>query len=508
MKKTIILCVAFVVPITQTYTEAFRPSFIKPTIIGLGLSYDDVLLIPQRTSVTTRSNVDTKTRFTKNIELKTPIVSSNMDTVTEEEMAIAIANDLGGIGVIHRFNTISQQARAVRRVKRFRNVVIEYPLTIHVGATIAQAKNSMSTNNVTSLLITNETKKLVGILTSRDIKLVANDNESVSKYMTGRDRLVVAHKNITLEQAKKVLFEHRIEKLPLINEDLTVAGLITSKDILKQEESAHASLDKKGRLLVAAAIGIKSDAVERAQALVEAGVDALVIDVAHGHCDAVVAMVKDIKARFPHIDIVAGNVVTADAVRELVEAGADAIKVGIGPGSICTTRITAGSGFPQLSAIIDCFEEAEKYHVPIIADGGIRFSGDITKAIAAGASTVMLGSLLAGTDESPGQALIKNGKKYKVVRGMASYGANFGREAKGDDAKKTSEFVPEGVEALTPYRGSVKEVVFQLLGGLKSGLSYCGVESLEAIRGKGQFIQITNAGLRESHPHDVVELEK
>ena len=474
----------------------------KVEIVEKGLSYDDVLLVPQKSTVDSRKQVSTKTKLTKNIWLNMPIISSNMDTVTEAPMAIAMAQ-MGGIGIIHRFNTIEQQVQEVKKVKRFRNAIIKNPLTISQDATLAQARALMEEHEIKGLLVVDTSKKIAGIITSRDIRFRPEENRLVKEFMTPRDQLIVGEADISIAHAKQLMVENRIEKLPLVNADDSIAGLITSKDIYVKAEYPSASVDGEGRLLVGAAIGVKDDTLERSAALVEAGVDVLVIDIAHGHSELAIATLKKVKATFPHVDIVAGNVATPQGTRELIEAGADAIKVGIGPGSICTTRIVSGSGYPQLSAVLNCAQEADRSGVPIIADGGIKYSGDITKAIAAGASTVMLGSLLAGTEESPGMAFVKNGKKYKVIRGMASFGANLGRT--GND-KKAKDYVPEGVEALTPYKGNVSEVIQQLLGGLYSGMSYCGTISIEQLRGNGIFVEITAAGIRESHPHDVQQL--
>lgn len=494
MKKVLILSLS-VLCAAQAKVEFLEKAF----------SYDDVLLVPQKSTVESRKQVSTKTKLSKNVWLNMPIVSSNMDTVTEASMAIAMAQ-LGGIGIIHRFNTIDQQVQEVKKVKRYRNAVIKNPLTINSTATLADARALMNEHDIKGLLVVNEQKKLAGIITNRDIRFRPDEKRLISEFMTPRERLIVGSPDISIADAKQLMIEHRIEKLPLVNADDTIAGLITSKDIYVKAEYPSASIDAQGRLLVGAAIGVKEDTIDRATALVEAGVDVLVIDIAHGHSELAIAVLKQLKYKFPHVDVVAGNVATAQGTRELIEAGADAIKVGIGPGSICTTRITTGSGYPQLSAVMNCAQEADKYGVPVIADGGIKYSGDITKAIAGGASTVMLGSLLAGTDESPGIPFVKNGKKYKVVRGMASFGANLGRTSKGNEKRNVNDFVPEGVEALMPYKGSVIECVQQLLGGLYSGMSYCGVISIEQLRGNGIFVEITSSGIRESHPHDVQQL--
>src|SRR3990167_429752 len=466
------------------------------------LSYDDVLIVPQKFSLRSRSDISLKTRITRNISINIPIISANMDTVTEADMAIKMAQ-LGGIGIIHRFNTIEDQVKEVQKVKRFSNsnAKIENPLTINRESTLEQAREIMDNHNVTCLLVTDQNKKLDGILTLRDMRFL-KDEKKVFEVMTCRSNLVVADADVSIDEAIQTLKRYRLEKLPLITKEWDIAGLITSKDITNKSVYPHAALDSKCRLLVGAAIGIKEDVLDRAKALVEAGVDILVVDVAHGHSTAVVDLVKTVKKMFPNVDLIAGNVATMQGTKELIEAGADAIKVGVGPGSICTTRITTGSGYPQLSAVMECVKEADKYGIPVIADGGIKYSGDITKAIVAGASTVMLGSLLAGTEESPGQAFIKDGKKFKVIRGMASFGAQLGRAAKGN-GNKVDNFTPEGVEATVPYRGLVREVLGQLVGGLRSGLSYCGATCIEDARGKCNFIRVTSAGMRESKAHDV-----
>jgi IMP dehydrogenase len=471
------------------------------TIIKHGLSYDDVLLVPNKSTVSSRQLVSTKTRLTKNISLNIPFVSANMHTITTADMAIAMAQ-LGGIGIIHRFNSIEEQVREVEKVKRYRNGIIDDPLTISSTCSISQAKIIMKTHGIGGLLVTDTQNKLVGILTSRDIRFSCSDTTLVEQIMTPRDKIIVSSPNISLATAQALMTKHHIEKLPLINSDGTIAGLITAKDIFTKSEYPQACVDSKDRLRVGAAIGVKEDALVRASALIEAGVDVLVVDIAHGHSDLAIQIIKKVKAAFSSIDIIAGNVATAQGTYDLIEAGADAIKVGIGPGSICTTRIVTGCGYPQLSAVINCAREAQKYNVPIIADGGIKYSGDVVKALAAGASTVMLGSLLAGTEESPGKSFIKNGKKYKMICGMASFSANLDRK----DKQQTDNYVPEGVEAFKPYKGSVRETMMQLLGGLWSGMSYCGVTTLEELCGNGTFIHISAASIRESHAHDVEQL--
>ncbi len=473
--------------------------------MDLGLSYDDVLLVPKRSPVKSRKEISTETYLTRNIKLKIPIVSANMDTVTEADMAIAMA-ELGGIGIIHRFNTIEQQVREVQKVKRYRTAFIENPITISANAKLGEAREIMAEHDITSLLVLDAKDKLVGILTSRDIRFKPPENVPIKNLMTPKEKLIVGKVGITIDGVKKLLMRHKIEKLPIIKSDWSLAGLITSKDLYKKTKYPDSTLDKKDKLIVGAAIGVKEDSLPRAEALINAGADVLCVDIAHGHSDLAIETVKKIKKKFPNVPLIAGNIATAEGAKDLIEAGADCIKVGVGPGSICTTRIVTGSGFPQLSAVMDCAKVADKYKIPIIADGGIKYSGDITKAIGAGASTVMLGSLLAGTEESPGIALIKNGKKYKVVRGMASYGAKFGREAKEKNKlsfEDVLDFVPEGIEANVPYRGNVSEVIHQLVGGLRSGMSYVGARKIEDFCGKAKFVQITAMGMRESHAHDV-----
>ncbi len=481
--------------------------FSKVTIIEKGLSYDDVLLVPQKSYVSSRQSVSTRSRVTKNIWINVPIISANMDTVTESKMAIAMAQ-LGGIGVIHRFNSIENQVNEIKKVKRYRNAVIEHPLTIKPDSSIQEAQDIMQLNGVQSLLVTDnsDNNKLVGIITKRDLSFNPDLTNKVEQLMTPKEKLIVGQDGISIDEAQKILTKYHIEKLPLIKPDWTIAGLITAKDIYTKLKFPNASVDSNGRLLVGAAIGVKDDAFERAEKLVQAGADLLVIDIAHGHSESVLDTLNKIKSKFPQVDIIAGNVATAEGALELIKAGADAIKVGIGPGSICTTRIVSGSGYPQLSAIINCAQVAAQYNIPIIGDGGIRYSGDITKAIGAGASCVMLGSLLAGTDESPGIPFIKNGKKFKIVRGMASFGANLSRVEKTNSNKNAENYIPEGVEAIVPYKGNLTETINQLIGGLKSGMSYCGVDNLEELCGNATFIQITSAGITESHPHDVQQI--
>ncbi|AZR74412.1 IMP dehydrogenase [Anoxybacter fermentans] len=465
-----------------------------------GLTFDDVLLIPGKSDVLPRQ-VCTKTRFTRNVNLNIPIVSAGMDTVTESKMAIAIARE-GGIGVIHKNMSIQSQAEEVDKVKRSESGVIVDPFYLHPDNYIYEAEELMSKYHISGVPIVDKNLKLVGILTNRDLRFVNDYGRKIKEVMTS-ENLVTAPVGTTLEQAQEILQKHKIEKLPLVDENNVLKGLITIKDIEKAKQFPNAAKDAQSRLLVAAAIGVSRDTEARAEALVKAGVDVLVVDTAHGHSLGVLKTVEFLKKKFPDIDIVAGNVATAEAVRDLINAGADAVKVGIGPGSICTTRIIAGVGVPQITAIYDCAEEAKKYNIPVIADGGIKYSGDIVKAIAAGADSVMLGSLLAGTDEAPGELEIYKGRSYKSYRGMGSLGAM--KEGSKDryfqeDEKK---LVPEGIEGRVPYKGPVADTIYQLIGGLRAGMGYCGTRTIAELKEKAQFIRITGAGLRESHPHDV-----
>lgn len=470
-----------------------------------GLTFDDVLLVPRRSAIHSRKDVTTDSWLAPGIRLSIPIVSSNMDTVTETRMAIAMAQ-LGGIGILHRFMTIDQQTECVLRVKRSESIIVESPLTISSEETIGHARQRMEEVDVGGLVVVDKDNYLLGIVTNRDVLLAPDDQIPVSQVMTPRERLVVASQGETLEEARRKLYENRIEKLPLVDADGHLAGLITAQDIVKIQKHPDATKDSRGRLRVGAAVGAHPEDVERAVSCVGAGVDVLVVDIAHGHSDHVINMVRNLKQRFPNVPVIAGNVATAQGVRDLVEAGADAVKVGVGSGSICTTRIVTGFGVPQLSAIIECAEAGSALNVPIIADGGIRNSGDLTKSLAAGASTVMIGSLLAGTDESPGATVIREGRRYKIVRGMASLSANMERRMldKGELAiEEWGEVVPEGVEAIVPYKGALVDVLYQLVGGLRSGLSYAGACSIEELWQVAEFICITPSGMQESHPHNV-----
>jgi len=479
-----------------------------------GLTFDDVLLVPKRSPVASRHDVETATRLTPKIRLDIPILSANMDTVTEAAMAIALAQ-AGGIGIIHRFMTVEQQARQVRKVKRAQGFMVENPYTIAHDATIAQAEALMNQHGVGGLIVINGDHRLVGLVTRRDILLAPEELRTVGEVMTPADKVISVGPSVTSSEARNILYQHRLEKLPVVNQEGNVLGLITSRDVAKVEHTSRATVDSKGRLRVGAAIGVQERDIERAEALIEAGVDVLVLDIAHGHADHCIDMVKAMRRRLPTAQIVAGNVATREGARELAEAGADAIKVGIGPGSICTTRIVTGFGVPQLTAILDSVAGLQDagIDIPIIADGGIKTSGDMVKALAAGASAVMIGSLFAGCEEAPGSPVIRDGQKFKVVRGMASLGAAMGRKAaenaqdeSAEDQEDWDKVVPEGVEAVVPYRGHVGEIIYQLVGGLRSGLSYGGAHTLVELQENAEFIEISAAGVRESRSHDVDRL--
>jgi IMP dehydrogenase len=473
-----------------------------------GLTFDDVLLVPKRTGVRSRKDVHTSTRLSRNKELKTPIVSAPMDTVTEHAMAITMAR-AGGIGVIHRFMSIEQQVEEVLKVKRSENIVIEQPYSLSGNEKLRDAKRLMAQHEVSGLLILNEQARLEGILTARDILFEHDPDKPVREIMTPAKDMVTAPPNTTLQEAGRILHEHKLEKLPLVDRDGKLCGLITSRDILNLEQYPNTSKDEKGRLMVGAAIGVKSDYMERATSLHEAGADVLVLDIAHAHSDVALEVIRNIKKSIPNVELIAGNVATKEGTSDLIRAGADAVKVGIGSGSICITRVVTGAGVPQLTAVMECAKVGDEANVPIIADGGIRNSGDITKAIAAGASTVMIGSLLAGTEESPGTTVMREGRKYKLVRGMASVAASYDRLSRESNQSEIEsvggllDYVPEGVEAFVPFKGSASELINQLLGGLRSGLSYCGATEISQLRGKGEFVRMSPAGLKESYPHDV-----
>ncbi len=471
-----------------------------------GLTFDDVLLVPRRSSVASRAAVSTSAPLTRRLNLAIPIISANMDTVTEGAMGMAIAR-AGGMGAIHRFMTGARQAAEVARVKRAESHIVEQPATIAPTATVATARAQLRAAGIGGLLVVSANGELAGLLTTRDVLFAPDDRAQVATVMTPRERLVTAPAGLSLEAAQQLLHAHRVEKLPLLDNTGRVAGLITATDIIKQVEHPLATKDGKGRLRVAAAVGVRATDLERAELCVAAGADALVVDIAHGHSDHALKMIRELKRRFPAVDVIGGNVATAEGVCDLAEAGADAVKVGVGSGSICITRLVTGFGVPQLTAIMDCAEAAQKAGVPLIADGGIRTGGDLTKALAAGASTVMIGGLLAGTEESPGASVIRDGRRFKVVRGMASLSANVDRQALEQQAPVDQDdwdkVVPEGVEAVVPYRGAAADVLHQLVGGLRSGLSYAGAASLAELHANAEFIRITPAGARESGPHDV-----
>ena len=477
-------------------------SFIADRVKMDGLTFDDVLLIPAFSDVLPRE-VNLTTRFSRNITLNVPIVSAAMDTVTESQLAIAIARE-GGLGVIHKNMSIEEQARQVHAVKRAENGMIYDPVTILEGSTVADALRMMSEYHIGGIPVVDKGGKLVGIVTNRDLRFERDKSRRVDEVMT-RDNLVTASFGTTLEQAADILQRHKIEKLPVVDADGKLIGLITYKDITKAKDKPAACKDSRGRLRVAAGIGVTPDSMLRAEALVGAGVDAIVIDTAHGHSKGVIGVLREVKKAFPNLDVIVGNIATGDAARYLADNGADGVKVGIGPGSICTTRIIAGVGVPQLSAVYDVAKALESYDIPLIADGGIRYSGDIVKALAAGGHSVMLGGMLAGVEESPGDTIIFNGRKYKTYRGMGSLEAmergSKDRYFQGNETD-VKKLVPEGIAARVPYKGSLYEVVYQMLGGLRSGMGYCGAHNIEELH-KAQFTRITNAGVAESHPHDV-----
>lgn len=472
-------------------------------ILGEGLTYDDVLLVPAYSEVLPRE-VDISTQFTRNIRINVPVVSAAMDTVTESRMAIAIARE-GGIGVLHKNMTTEQQALKVRKVKRAESGMIIDPVTLPISARVSDAKQSMKEHSIGGIPIVDDSGKLLGIVTNRDLRFEKNLKRPISEVMTSENLVTVAE-GTSLEDAEDILQNHKIEKLPVVNKEEKLVGLITFRDITKLSQKPIANKDKYGRLRVAAALGVTADAVERAEALVNAGVDAVVIDTAHGHTRGVVQILKEVKKKFPELEVVVGNIATAEAAKYLVDAGADAVKVGIGPGSICTTRVVAGVGFPQFSAVLEVSAAIKGSGVPVIADGGIRYTGDIPKAIAAGADTVMLGSLLAGTKESPGETIIYEGRKFKSYRGMGSVEAmNKGSKDRyfqdvEDDIKK---LVPEGIVGRVPYKGDLEESIHQFIGGLRAGMGYCGAKDIESLKENGRFVKITASGIHESHPHDV-----
>lgn len=485
-----------------------------------GYTFDDVLLVPRYSKIRSRRDANTSTKLTPNIALNIPIISANMDTVTESSMAVAMARE-GGIGIIHRFMKLEEQVAQVRKVKRMESIMIESPYTLGVDAKLSDVRKIMRDKNVGGILIVDNQGKLEGIITTRDLRFVDDPSTSVTDLMTKRKDLVVGiWGKTTIDQAQKIMQDTRIEKLPLVDSKDRLRGLVTAKDILKRKEFPNATKDSKGRLRVGAAVGVKGDFLDRARKLAEADVDVLVLDIAHGHSEHALEAIRRIKKTVQDVDLIAGNIATHEGASDLIKAGADSIKIGVGSGSICITRIVTGSGVPQLSAINECSKVARDNGITLIADGGIRNSGDIAKALVAGADSVMIGSLLAGTDESPGEIVFRGNQRYKVTRGMASMAARRdqlekegrliseetvdGEELQNHSEGDLSDYVPEGVEAIVPYKGGAVSVIRQLVGGLRSGMSYCGASTLKEMRSNGRFIRITNVGLAESKPHDVI----
>ncbi len=465
-----------------------------------GLTFDDVLLVPNKSSVLPK-DVKLKTQFTRNINLNIPLVSAAMDTVTDHRMAISVAKE-GGIGVIHKNMSIEKQAEEIRKVKRYESGMIMNPLTVKPDHTLAHAKGIMKEYHISGLPVIDDKSHLVGILTRRDLQLEDKLEKKVSSRMTSKN-LITANLGITNKGAKELLKKYKIEKLPIVDKNYRLKGLITIRDILNEIEYPYACKDTFGRLMSAAAVGPSKDIMDRTKALINAGVDCIVIDTAHGHSKGVMGSVKSIRRKFKNIDIVAGNIATAEAAKDLISIGVDGIKVGIGPGSICTTRVIAGIGVPQFTAIMDTAKIAKKHSIPVIADGGIKYSGDIVKALAAGAMSVMIGSILAGTAESPGETVLMDGRKYKVYRGMGSIDAMLAGSSDRYFQEANNKLVPEGIVGRVPFNGSVSEIIYQLIGGLKAGMGYTGAKNIKSLQKKAKFVRITNAGLRESHPHDV-----
>lgn len=466
--------------------------------IQTALTYDDVLLVPQKSTITSRQDTDTSTKFSRNINLKIPISSANMDTVTESEMAIAMAL-AGGIGVIHRFCSIAVQAKEVSVVKRKQNIIINEPFTVSPKDTLQKVKERIKECHCKSFLVAEDDNKLLGVISNRDYAFITNEETLVADMMTPLEKLVTAPYDIKPEAARELLQKKHVEKLPLVDKDFKILGLITATDILNNHNNINAAKDKRGRLLVGAAIGVREDYMDRVDALIKAEVDVLVLDIAHGHSSNELDAIAKIRAKYPNVELVGGNIATAQAAEDLIKAGVDAVKVGIGPGSICTTRITTGFGVPQLSAIMNITKVCRKYNIPLIADGGIKQSADLVKALAAGADTVMIGGQLAGTQESPGPTITHQGRQYKISRGMASLTAAMSRP---DAKEKLQEITPEGVEARVPYRGPVKNILNQYVGGLRSGMSYGNAKTLEELRTNAEFIRITGSGMKESGSHD------
>jgi IMP dehydrogenase len=480
--------------------------------LRVGLTFDDVLLVPKFSDLKSRKDADTSTMFSRRIRLSVPIVSANMDTVTESSMAIAMAR-VGGIGVIHRFLTLEEEVSEVAKVKRSESVIIEDPITLGPNRTVREAWEVLAEHDIGGIVIVDGGRKVLGLVTRRDISLEDDADRKLHEVMTPRKALITSSRGVSLEEARKILSKHKVEKLPLLDGKGRLAGLITSKDIMKRKQFPSATKDPKGRLRVAAAVGVKGDSLIRAEKVLAAGADAVVVDIAHGHSSLAVEMVKAIKRELGDVEVVAGNVASSRGASDLIKAGADAVKVGVGAGSICVTRVVTGSGVPQLTAIFDSAKGAEGSDVPIIGDGGIRNPGDVTKALAAGASSVMIGSLFAGTEESPGATILREGVRYKLTRGMASLGATVDRRVRESGVKGreedsvleevVEEEVPEGVEGLIPYKGRVEDVVKQLVGGLRSGMSYSGAHNMAELRDRAEFIRITSAGYKESLPHDI-----
>ncbi len=470
-------------------------------ILKQGITFDDVLLIPRQSSVLP-GDANVKTQLTRKIRLNIPLLSAAMDTVSESRMAIALALE-GGIGIIHKNLTILEQKKEVHLVKRFESGMISNPITVGPDDTIADTLNLMKEHNISGVPVV-EGQKLAGILTNRDLRFETKLTALVRDIMT-KDNLITALEGVSPDEAKELLHRNKIEKLMVVDHDFNLKGLITIKDILKKRNYPAASIDKQGRLLCGAAVGVAGDFAERAAELISAGVDVLVVDTAHGHSQMVFDAIKKLKLSFPSVDVIAGNIATGEAAQFLIDAGADAIKVGMGPSAICTTRVIAGIGVPQISAIMDCADVANRYDIPVIADGGIKYSGDITKALAAGASCVMIGFLFAGTDESPGETILYQGRKFKTYRGMGSVEAmkKGSKDRYFQSDVESSKFVPEGIEGRVPYKGPVNDYIYQLIGGLRAGMGYCGAKDIETLRKTGEFIQISNASFRENHPHDI-----
>ena len=471
------------------------------TIVKEGLTFDDVLLIPQKSEIIP-SQIDIKTKLTKDIELNIPLMSASMDTVTESKMAISMARQ-GGIGIIHKNMSIEEQASEVDRVKRSESGVIVDPFSLSKGHTIQDADNIMARYKISGVPIVDENNILIGIITNRDIKFETDMTRRIEEAMTTKEHLVTAREGITLEEAKDILGKHRIEKLPIVDEEGHLKGLITIKDIEKKIQYPNSAKDKKGRLLCGAGVGITNDLLERVDALYKAKVDIIVLDSAHGHSQNVINALKKVKAAYPDLPVIAGNVATAAGCEDLIKAGADCVKIGMGPGSICTTRVVAGIGVPQITAIMDCYEVAKKYDIPIIADGGIQYSGDIVKALAAGANVCMMGSMFAGTEESPGEIVLYAGRSYKTYRGMGSIAAMEDGSKDRYFQSGQKKLVPEGEEGMVAYKGKAEDIVFQMIGGIKSGMGYCGAPTIEQLQANAEFVKITAASLKESHPHDI-----